>query len=78
MMESTREQEVRDKFQQSYVVVSEIANTLNVTKAAVHKAVSRGDLPPPVFIGCRFALWERTEVEPYIEKWLSKSNRSIR
>ena len=61
------------RFEQSYVTSSEICQIVGVTKAAITKAVARGDIPRPIVVNCQMKLWERKTLEPYLQKWKDKS-----
>ena len=61
---------VQEQFDKTYVSSTEIAKELNVTRAALCNAVSRGLLPDPIKInGGQITLFIRENVRPYVDAW---------
>jgi len=55
------------------MTIAEIADLLQVTRQAVQKRVSRGDLPPSIgrvgSVVNGVLVWDREEVLDYVAKW---------
>jgi predicted DNA-binding transcriptional regulator AlpA len=60
-------------FDQKYITATEIADTLGVSRPAVHYARKRGILPNPILVGPDMIfIWERAAVTPAINAWKEK------
>ena len=68
-------QSPQEKFNSSYMLGSEIGEIMDVTPAAITRAIRRGDLPQPIYLNCNFYLWERETVMPFIQRWKEKSRK---
>ena len=64
------EDAAQEAFDLYYISSAEIVQRLGVTRATVLKARRDGRLPEPIRInGSQLFIWERSEVEPYLDKW---------
>ncbi len=60
----------QEKFDREYITSTEIVKELDITRAALCNAVSRGLLPNPIKInGGQMTVFERDKVSPYVEAW---------
>ena len=60
----------QEKFDREYITSTEIVKELNITRAALCNAVSRGLLPDPIKLNSgQMTVFERTKVRPYVEAW---------
>jgi len=60
----------QEAFDRHYVSSAEIVQRLGITRATVLKARRDGRLPDPIRInGSQLFIWERSTVEPYLDKW---------
>lgn len=62
--------EFQNEFDRNYVTTKEIVESLNVTRATIVNARSRGILPKPVKVaGARTLIWKRSFIQPYLDAW---------
>lgn len=58
------------RFNRTYITSTEISKRMRVSAATVINARRRGTLPDPIVVNCtQIYLWERTEIEPYLQAW---------
>ena len=60
----------QEEFDKKYITSTEIAKSLNVSRASVCNAVSRGLLPEPVTLNNgSMTIFVREKVTPFVEAW---------
>lgn len=60
----------QEEFDKNYITSTEIAKSLNVSRASVCNAVSRGLLPEPVTLNNgSMTIFVREKVTPFVEAW---------
>lgn len=57
------------EFETEYITAPEIAKELDVTRAAVHYARQRGDLPEAISVGGIVYIWKRDACRSHIDAW---------
>ena len=58
------------EFDKKYITSTEIAKSLNVSRASVCNAVSRGLLPEPITLNNgSMTIFVREKVSPFVEAW---------
>jgi len=57
------------EFDQKYVSSYEIRSRLKIPTCTLAAAQRRNLLPKPIRVGMNLHLWEREEIEPFIEAW---------
>lgn len=63
------------QFDLTYITSTEIAKELDVSRAAMCQAVSRGLLPNPIKVNDgQITLFERANVAPFVEAWKTVLN----
>lgn len=71
----TAQHKGQENFHKTYMIAAEIREIMDITPAAITRAIRRGDLPQPIYLNCNFYLWEREIVTPFIQRWLEKSRK---
>ncbi len=60
----------QEEFDKKYITSTEIAKSLNVSRASVCNAVSRGLLPEPITLNNgSMTIFVRENVSPFVEAW---------
>ena len=60
----------QEEFDKKYITSTEIAKSLNVSRASVCNAVSRGLLPEPITLNNgSMTVFVREKVSPFVEAW---------
>jgi predicted DNA-binding transcriptional regulator AlpA len=60
----------QEQFDKTYITSTEIAKLLNVSRASVCNAVSRGLLPEPITLNNgSMTIFVREKVKPFVEAW---------
>lgn len=70
--ETIQSQTPAQKFKALYMTASEVCDDVGVTRAALTKAILRGDLPDPIYVSSTFVVWEREIAAPFISIWKAK------
>lgn len=63
------------KFDAKYISSTEVMEYMGgMSRAAIHFARKRGQLPPPLKVrGSGVCIWEREVLQPYLERWKAQS-----
>ncbi len=60
----------QEEFDKTYITSTEIAKSLNVSRASVCNAVGRGLLPDPITLNNgSMTIFVREKVKPFVEAW---------